>query len=78
VELSIEERLHGGLDDFYAQEAEMERQLGTSTKTVWLDWWKVPDEPAESQGPDDPGYDPLSQPPTRATWARWNQRLPAP
>lgn len=23
-------------DDFYAQEAEMERQLGTDIKTVWL------------------------------------------
>jgi len=33
---SAEERLHGGLDDFYAQEAEMERQLGTDIKTVWL------------------------------------------
>lgn len=31
VELSAEERLHGGLDDFYAQEAEMERQLGAET-----------------------------------------------
>lgn len=36
VEISAEERLHGGLDDFYAQEAEMERQLGAETDWKWI------------------------------------------
>ena len=55
VEISAEERLSGGLDDFYAQEAEMERQLGAEAEAIWLDQWEVPDEPEE---PEDPGYDP--------------------
>jgi hypothetical protein len=58
VELSAEERLHGGLDDFYAQEAEMERQLGAEAEAIWLDQWEVPDEPPEPEEPEDPGYDP--------------------
>jgi len=45
VELSAEERLHGGLNDFYAQEAEMERQLGGGAEALWLDQWEVPEEP---------------------------------
>jgi hypothetical protein len=49
VELSAEERLHGGLDDFYAQEAEMERQLGEEAEALWLDQWEVPDEPREPE-----------------------------
>ena len=55
VEISAEERLSGGLDEFYAQEAEMERQLGAEAEAIWLDQWEVPDEPPE---PEEPGYDP--------------------
>lgn len=35
--LSAEDRLHGGLDDFYAEEAEMERQLGAEAdwNLIW-------------------------------------------
>jgi hypothetical protein len=58
VEISAEERLSGGLDDFYAQEAEMERQLGAEAEAIWLDQWEVPDEPPEPEEPEDPGYDP--------------------
>ena len=58
VEIGAEERLSGGLDDFYAQEAEMERQLGAEAEAIWLDQWEVPDEPPEPEEPEDPGYDP--------------------
>jgi hypothetical protein len=58
VEISAEERLSGGLDEFYAQEAEMERQLGAEAEAIWLDQWEVPDEPPEPEEPEDPGYDP--------------------
>lgn len=58
VEISAEERLSGGLDDFYAQEAEMERQLGAEAEAIWLDQWEVPDEPPEPEEPEEPGYDP--------------------
>jgi hypothetical protein len=36
VEISAEERLSGGLDEFYAQEAEMERQLGAEADWKWI------------------------------------------
>ena len=49
VELSAEERLHGGLDEFYAEEAEMERQLGAEAEAQWLDQWEVPDEPTDPE-----------------------------
>ena len=49
VEISAEERLHGGLDDFYAQEAEMQRQLGVEAEALWLDQWEVPDEPRDPE-----------------------------
>lgn len=39
VEISAEERLSGGLDDFYAQEAEMERQLGAEAE--WNHIWSA-------------------------------------
>jgi hypothetical protein len=58
VVISAEERLGGGLDEFYAQEAEMERQLGAEAEAIWLDQWEVPDEPPEPEAPEDPGYDP--------------------
>lgn len=50
-----EEPSGDGLDDFYAQEAEMERQLGAEAEAIWLDQWEVPDEPRE---PDEPEYEP--------------------
>lgn len=49
VELSPEERLSGGLDEFYAQEAEMGRQLGAEADAIWLDQWEVPDEPRDPE-----------------------------
>jgi hypothetical protein len=49
VELSAEERLDDGLDDFYAQEEEMERQLGAEAEAIWLDQWEVPEEPGDPE-----------------------------
>lgn len=52
---NAEESSGDGLDDFYAQEAEMERQLGAEAEAIWLDQWEVPEEPPE---PEELGYDP--------------------
>lgn len=49
------EHLPGGLEEFYAEEVEMERQLGEEAEAIWLDQWEVPDEPPE---PEELGYDP--------------------
>jgi hypothetical protein len=49
VEISAEELLSGGLNDFYAQEAEMDRKLGAEAEAIWLDQWEVPDEPRDPE-----------------------------
>ena len=49
VEISAQDRPDDGLDDFYSQEAEMERQLGVEAEALWLDQWEVPDEPPEHE-----------------------------
>lgn len=69
VEISAEERLHGGLDDFYAQEAEMERQLGAETEALWLDQWEVPDEPAD---PDEENLELETQQWLDEHYSKWN------
>jgi hypothetical protein len=50
-ELSAEERLHAGLGEFYAEEKEMERQLGAEAdaENLWLDQWEVPEEPEDAE-----------------------------
>jgi len=56
--LSAEEHPDDGLEDFYAQEAEMERQLGAEAEAVWLDQWEVPEEPRDPEEPEEPEYEP--------------------
>jgi hypothetical protein len=46
---NAEEPPSDGLDDFYAEEAEMERQLGAEAEAIWLDQWEVPDEPRDPE-----------------------------
>jgi hypothetical protein len=69
VEISAEERLHGGLDDFYAQEAEMERQLGIEAEALWLDQWEVPDEPRD---PEEENLELETQRWLDEDYAKWN------
>lgn len=69
VDLSAEERLHGGLEDFYAQEAEMECQLGGEPEVLWLDQWEVPDEPPD---PEEQNLELETQRWLEDHYARWN------
>ena len=69
VERSAPDHPDDGLDDFYAQEAEMERQLGAEAEALWLDQWEVPDEPRD---PEEENLELETQKWEDEAYAKWN------
>lgn len=67
--LSAEQHPDDGLEDFYAQEAEMERQLGAEAEAIWLDQWEVPEEPRD---PEEENLELETQRWLDENYAQWN------